>query len=56
MPICRTLEEAEQAGRDLVRRNGWSLTQRQRERLTVLLSSYADVLIPEAADTPRDAA
>lgn len=50
---CRTLDEIEQAGRDLVRRNGWKLTQRQRERFTVLLRPYADQLLaaePAAGD------
>jgi ribosome biogenesis protein Tsr3 len=46
--LCRTLDECEEAGRDLVRRNDWKLTQRQRERLTVLLRPYADQLL--AAD------
>lgn len=48
--LCRTLDECEQAGRDLVRRNGWKLSQRQRERLWVLLRPYADQLIDPAAD------
>jgi hypothetical protein len=44
-PLCRTLDEIEQAGRDRVRRNGWSLTQPQREHLWVLLRPYADQLV-----------
>jgi hypothetical protein len=47
--LCRTVEECEQAGRDLVRRMGWKLSQRQRERFTVLLRPYADQLL---ADEP----
>jgi hypothetical protein len=51
LPLCRTLDECEAAGREYVRRRGWKLTDRQRERLTVLLRPYADRLLP-----PEDAA
>lgn len=47
--ICRTREECEQAGRDRVK--DWKLTQRQRERLLVLLRPYADQLLPDVEAT-----
>ena len=47
------LAEIEQAGRARVR--GWHLTQRQRERLWVLLRPYTDQLLP-ASPTQGDAA
>jgi hypothetical protein len=53
--LCRTLDECEQAGRDLVRRNGWKLSDRQRERLTVLLRPYAEQLLA-AEPSAHDAA
>jgi hypothetical protein len=44
MAICRTREECFQAGADRVK--DWELTQRQIERLTVLLRPYVDQLVP----------
>jgi hypothetical protein len=40
MAICRTPEEIEQAGRQLVRDNGWKLSPAQAARIATLLRPH----------------